>query len=220
MVMIKQSLYFAAFIALIGSSSVMAQIPGSVSIPSEEELSDTIDFDGTDPCPEPRQALGNTPNDLKKIQEDITRFNLCLQRAQLLNRLNQLAAENLETINSTLDEKLMGVVGNVEMPELPPMPVEAPPLPVNANNGGAPSGQQTAQQLVPAPMAVSPTWSVREVTGRGGDLTAVLVDGMDNLVRVKRGDKLPETETIVQRVTPTNVSVLKDGEVNQLSWTN
>ena len=36
-----------------------------------------------DPCPAPEAALNQTPDDLAKVQADIDRFTLCVQRAQL-----------------------------------------------------------------------------------------------------------------------------------------
>ncbi len=217
--MIKKTVITLAFIGFIYSGAVMAQIPGSVTTPSEDDLSEVITFDGTDPCPEPREAMGNTPNDLKKIQEDITRFNLCLQRAQLLNRLNDLAADNIDTINTTLDEKLMAAAGNIEMPELPPMPVSAPAMPQNSVSS------ETKPATATAPMfddvaSMGAMWSVREITGRGNALVAVLVDDMDNLIRVRRGEKIPDSDMIVQSVSPTGVSVKNNDKVSELNWTN
>jgi hypothetical protein len=76
-----------------------------------------------DPCPSPKSALQNTPNDLAKIQEDIDRFTLCVERAQLLERLNTLVEKNIETIDSALLQSGGG---------LPALPIAGQ----NSNNGG------------------------------------------------------------------------------------
>jgi len=203
---------------LTGSYTAMAQVPGSVmDLPPVEELDERMGIsDNDDPCPEPRQALQNTPNDLRDIQSDITRFTLCLQRAQLLNRLNDLAKDNLETINSALDESMTEFMETVEMPAMPAMPqasVSAPaPVPMPQMNA-------VAQQSSPTVSNNYSMWSVREVLGRQSNLTAVLVDPMDNIVRVKKGDELPDG-AIVNSVNATGVVVRNNaGQVN-LDWVN
>jgi type IV pilus biogenesis protein PilP len=216
-------------------SSAWAQIPGSVlstgneseAVSNNMQPADDIGdvMMSGDPCPEPRDALENTPNDLKNIQEDITRFTLCLQRAQLLNRLNDLAKENLDTINSTFDERVTGLIETMEPPQMPQIAMPAPPTmpsvsPVSDNDdqdNSAPSPMPMAQPMQPQ---VNVTWMIREVTGRGGELVAILVDDQDNLTQVKRGETLPESEMIVESISPTEVSLKYNDETVKLDWVN
>ena len=207
-------------------SPAEAQVPGSVTVEATQQndvLPDVLDIG--DPCPEPRQALANTPNDLKNIQEDITRFTLCLQRAQLLTRLNELSIENLDTINSTLDEKMMGFIETMEPPEMPVIEMPAQPEMPDVESIAAPAlpesyVPESMPVTAPEPAVVEPAWMIREVTGRGGELIAVLVDDADNLTHVKQGDTIPDTDLRVQSVTPTSVTVRMNDETMKLGWVN
>ena len=222
--MMKKNIYGWCLIGVMISSVGFAQIPGSVNedSPEQDEMSEVV-FDGSDPCPEPRAALGNTPNELKAIQEDITRFTLCLQRAQLLNRLNDLASDNIDTINSTLDDKIMSFMSEMEMPEMPEMPIAASaPAPVPQMPDMAASSQGNMMDYMePLPvMPPSPMWYVREVKGRAGDLVAVLVDDSSNVVHVKSGDKIPDGDGTVRVVNPTTVILKTNDSESTLSWVN
>jgi hypothetical protein len=221
----KKYIFGWCLIGAMMSSAAMAQIPGSVNeeSPEPDTLPEVV-FDGSDPCPEPRAALGNTPNELKAIQEDITRFTLCLQRAQLLNRLNDLASDNIDTINSTLDDKIMSFMNEMELPEMPAIPVAASapaPVPEMPDMPMSSSSQNNVDYMEPMPVEpLPPIWSVREVKGRGGDLIAVLVDDESNVVHVKSGEKIPEDEATVRVVNPTTVILKTKESESTLSWVN
>ena len=61
-----------------------------------DQAADAAKNDNTpakDPCPAPTAASA-TPDDLAKVQEDIDRFTLCVERAQLLERLNESVLKN------------------------------------------------------------------------------------------------------------------------------
>ncbi len=232
----KTPLIFGLTLALMMMGSVLeatAQIPGSVlerdggaeTIPDSEVSDDTTEtMTAGDPCPEPKQALENTPNDLKNIQEDITRFTLCLQRAQLLNRLNDLAKENLDTINTTFDDKVTGLMEAVEPPQMPQIAMPAAPSIPSVEPLSEDGGEEDATTSTPMPMAQpapslpNSTWMIREVTGRGGELVAILVDDQDNLTQVKSGETLPDSDMVVETVSPTEVSVKSNDDIIKLDW--
>lgn len=201
-----------------------AQTPDSPTIPLSNDLQDETVLDFTEnPCPDPKRALSETPNDLKIIQEDITRFNLCLQRAQLLSRLNDLAAENLETINSTMDEKIQAMVGSIE-PVVMPMP--QPPIPdmpqiddmTQTGASSEPLPMTPVEPVAPIIEYESEFWSINEIKGIGGVLVATIEDSDGNIARVKNGDTIPDTEVKIVNVTQTNVHVRDNKEAIKLKW--
>ena len=156
-----------------------------------------------DPCPQPRAAYSETPSDLKVIQEDITRFTLCVQRAQLLERLNALALENTETINSALDKSIENIASEFA-PAMPEMAnVSAPPLP------------EVAQ---PEPATPQSSWRIQDIMGQSGTLKAVLINSQNNMVSVKKGDSLPGNNSKVLSVSATDVEISQNGQTTKLMW--
>lgn len=103
-----------------------------------------------DPCPTPRQIKNNRPDDLAKVQEDIDRFALCVQRAQLLERLNESAERASQTVDSALG--FVPPAASAALPQaggggnmMPPLPAAAmagfdvSPMPQTSQNNA--SGQ-------------------------------------------------------------------------------
>lgn len=178
-----------------------------------------------DPCPEPKSALANSPDDLAKVQEDINRFTLCVERAQLLDRLNESAAKTDSTIDNALG------FGGDDIPAaggmMPPGVPTNNMAPVNeamlggadvSPTGGAqaiPDGLDPLGGTAPAP----PTeWQVREVFGSAGQLYARLNGPKGELVRVRTGDRLPSDGGTVTMVTSTGVTIRKDSDNKTLEW--
>jgi len=200
--------------ALVFSLPIHAQIPGSVSNEETNTQSNAVEIT-ENPCPDPRRALSETPNDLKVIQEDITRFTLCLQRAQLLTRLNELAEDNIDTINSTLDKKIETMAANmapmpmpqIELPEIPEIDVDT-----ETNNP-----EPTMIQPIPEPMEYT-LWTVNTIKGVGGVLVANITDINGNVLNVKSGDKIEDTNIVITNVTQTSVKVREKNESAKLKW--
>lgn len=183
----------------------------------------------SDPCPEPKDALQNTPNSMAKIQEDINRFTLCVERAQLLDRLNSLVEGNLDTIDSVI----------LQPQNLPPLPTAGDTASATGNAGEASAGQ--AQPAAPAPideaalapsgmgmgegpsaMAIEPkeeepSWLIREINGRSGSLRASLVSSDGKLARVQQGETLPDDSRVIE-ISPTNVRIKKEQDIVSLDW--
>lgn len=205
----------------------MAQFaPGSNSAatPSSSEppaLPDTqaTSSSGNDACPEPKRALGSTPDDLAKIQEDITRFTLCVQRAQLLERLNELAESNIETIDSALNltvnnnaddgNAVPGIMPSIPMPQLPD---SVSNLLNSEDSASDPSMAMGSSQ--PA----SSSWRIRNIEGKGGEITAQLVGDDGTYIKVTKGQTLPDDGGRVVSVSNTSVRIEKDGEKMTLRW--
>lgn len=207
---------FFTIIMMSISVEAVAQVPGSIT--DEEEPAAAVEVNFTEnPCPEPKQALSQTPNDLKVIQEDITRFNLCLQRAQLLSRLNDLSVENVDTINSTLDEKLQNIAGDFKpmpMPEIQ-MPV-MPEMAASELMADEPMPQMAPQPIIP--QTDYSNWSIDNIKGKNGILVATLSDIDGNIAVVKSGEVIPETEITITSVTQTGVKVSENEESGKLRW--
>lgn len=212
-------------VVLLGSSSIGYAQPAE-DLPPVKKEEPVIDFT-ENPCPEPRQALSEIPNDLQIIQEDITRFNLCLQRAQLLTRLNDLAEENAETIDSGLDEKLQNIAGSFEPMPMPQIAIpEVPQIPELevSEEQAEPESEEPAASLPEPPVAVIEppkefeNWFISEIKGRNGALVATLVDDRGNIAHVKSGDVISDTKIRVTTVSQTSVKVLEDKESAKLKW--
>lgn len=201
-------------IALTLGGQTHAQIPGSASDKNTLEGLPPISFT-ENPCPDPRQALSETPNDLKIIQEDITRFTLCLQRAQLLSRLNDLAVDSVETINSSLDEKLEEIASSFA--SAPMSAMEMQPMPSIGNSA---NDELMPMQAAPEPEPVfeHPDWTINTIKGIGGVLIANISDIDGNVVNVKSGDKIEDTEIRITAVTQTSVKIREDSESTKLKW--
>jgi|GEM_PF-1951279 len=190
-----------------------------------------------DPCPEPKQALAGTPDDLAKIQEDITRFTLCVQRAQLLERLNELARANIDTIDTALNltasqgidnSAMLGLIANANNfngntpPPIPSVPsnlfsgdeeenraLKNPGVNVAGSSGKTAPDRQSVGDV---------DWQIREITGSAGKLKAQLIDTSGSIIRVSQGDFLPDEGWTVRSITTTRVEVEKDDQRQPLGW--
>lgn len=190
---------------------------------------------GVDPCPVPRDAMQNTPGSMATIQEDIDRFTLCVERAQLLDRLNTLVEKNIDTIDSVI----------LQPQALPPLPVSSDPV----NSSPPPSSERTQAPQTPAPIDEAslqdpnfdntgptgfsenganpdmleeeqePVWLIREIFGRSGALKARLVSSDGELATIEQGDVLSDDSRIVQ-ITSTSVSVKIEQDIEELQWVN
>ena len=201
-------------IAIIFSGSTNAQIPGSISGDETMGLTEEITFT-ENPCPTPQKALSETPNDLKIIQEDITRFTLCLQRAQLLSRLNDLASDNIESIDSSLEQKLESIASNFA-----PMPaLEMPALPPIENNNQIMTDETFSQpEPAPEPVMEHKNWTINTIKGSNGVLIANISDADGNVLNVRTGDKIEDTKINVVKVTQTSVNIRESKESAKLKW--
>ncbi len=184
-----------------------------------------------DPCPAPQDAIGSSPDDLAKLQEDIDRFTLCVQRAQLLERLNETALKSEAAADLAL-----GLAGSV--PGIPDAQTNGlAPLPASALAGADVSPLDTTKQgapvpddskaSTPAPQAEpepaeppSAPWTIREIYGSGPDIQAKLLSPEGDENRVREGSKLPDGKGTVVRITPTGVTVRIGSDTKELNWAN
>lgn len=181
-----------------------------------------------DPCPAPKEALDSTPDDLAKVQEEIDRFTLCVQRAQLVERLNESAIKNLQANDAAL--------GLAVPATTPGMPEMMPPGMAGAQRAGFPALPANAlagadvSPLPPTNVSIAPVeeeeekereikeWTIREIFGSGSSVQAKLLSPEGDEVRARSGMKLPDGKTTVVRITPAGVTVRIGKATKVLEW--
>lgn len=216
------------FSATALSFSAMAQT--GAATPPEDALKTaaaterTVSTAGTpdDSCPLPENADSANPDDLAKVQEDIDRYTLCVQRAELLQQLNETEAESRKNLEEALDLKsptlsdVMG--GSAQMGgNMPPPPsgfeagqvasLNADSLDMGAGSGGF--GALPVQ---------STEWQINSVSGQGRSLKAMLIAPDGSLQRVQAGSVLPNEGGTVASITASDVRVTKDKKTKSLNW--
>lgn len=162
------------------------------------------DDDTWDLCPEPTQSLQNVPASPAEIQADIDRFALCLDRAELLLKIE-------ETQNRSDELSVSAGLSGLGLPIAPQ------PLTQEQAASLLESGEQsTAEALPPANL---PDYTIAAITGVGGDLTAQLNTPDGDIQTVRQGDQLEDGST-VSSVTASQVAARKDGDARLLQWDN
>jgi len=211
----KMNILIMSLFGVVAVNTAMAQqmaediAPPVLSIPDETQIRNA-NF-SNDPCPEARATLSETPNDLNIIQQDITRFTLCLQRAQLLERLNTIAIENIDTIETSLESRMQVSMPSFDMAAL------MPPMPQSMTN------EMNASDDIYQEMASSQgniDWLVHDIRGQGDGLMAVLSDDNGNIINVGSGEMLPDTNMKIVSISPMGVKVENDKKTEYLKWKN
>ncbi len=151
-------------------------------------------------CPDPQVEAMVVPSDLARVQEDIDRLSLCVERSKLLQELNELASEKFSN-NSAL-------LGN-------PTPIDMKMLqPISA----AEIEENIAPVLNQKPLQNTSQWFVRRVWGKDGQLQAQLITSEGMLATVKKGEQLSDGSK-VQEISIRGVEVKnKKGKVIVLDW--
>lgn len=179
-----------------------------------------------DPCPAPKDAIMSSPDDLAKVQEEIDRFTLCVQRAQLLERLNETALKGEMATDAALG--LGGSIPGVPNPQesgLAPLPASAlagadvSPTSDTKADADVPEEDKEAEPAVAATSEpVAANWTIKEVFGSGVDMKAKLLSPEGDESRVAEGSKLPGGRGTVVRITPSGVTIRVDGQTKDLDW--
>ena len=141
-----------------------------------------------DPCPNPSMALDNAPNGTVEIQGDIDRLTLCVERAQLLQRLNDIATAGM---------KLPSPLTQSQLPILP-LPEQMLGTLQNVN--------------------VREGWEVLQVFGSKEELFAKLFSPEGGVIRIKVGDKLPDESGKIIEILPMRVKIKNSSGVQTLPW--
>jgi len=184
-----------------------------------------------DPCPNLKGAVDNAPDDMAQVQEDIDRFTLCVQRGQLLERLNDTSTKSIEGTDAALGLGNgsggglgMGGALPTNMPPLPAnalggadvSPSAAPPASAGASTSSAPSSSSSASTDDTSDSASR--WTIKEVFGSTVDMQARLLSPDGDEVKVKKGTKLPDSSVVIS-VSPDGVNIRGSKGVKALEWT-
>lgn len=162
-----------------------------------------------DPCPAPAAAMASSPDDLAKIQADIDRYTLCMERALLLQRLNDLALENQESLmqSSGVSKDAPGM----QLGTIPNYDQQRAEVMAMVNQ----AEQVHVEEDVPPP--VEEDWVIMRISGPASDLVAKLGKPDGQIAQVRSGDPLPGGGN-VESISTTSVSIRQDGKSEQLRW--
>ena len=122
-------------------------------------------------CPEPSMALTQVPSEMDELQADIDRYTLCLNRAELLLKLEDLKNQNKEAS-----------VDGLSLP-ISPTPLTAEQTTELMADGSSP------QAMAPPPQD---DYAIRDIRGMGDMLMARLQSPDGDFEQVKIGDKLAD----------------------------
>lgn len=182
-------------------------------------------------CPNPDQAAKNAPKNLSDVQADIERFNLCVQRAKLLNELNELSKKNEDDVLSTTFIGT-GPAANSSINSLPPLPgIEDDPIDFgdvsDIEIDTATIEPIEEEDVVSVQEAFTPpkslqnkpkiTWALRNIYGSAATLTAEIVSSEGQIANVQVGDQLSDGIT-VKRVSALGVVLNDKGKDIAVNW--
>lgn len=180
-----------------------------------------------DPCPAPKDAIASSPDDLAKVQEEIDRFTLCVQRAQLLERLNETALKSEMATDAALGlgGGSIDAVPDASESGLAPLPASAlagaDVSPTSGSTGADVPETEKAEEPSATPVIEAPKdtpWTIREVFGSGAAMKAKLLSPDGDEVRLGEGASLPDGKGTIVRITPSGVTVRMGGSTKDLDW--
>ena len=152
-------------------------------------------------CPDPQVEASVVPSDLARVQEDIDRLSLCVERTKLLQELNKLS-------NESSQKTLQPISANTIDPSFL--------RPVTVDNLANAVGNKPA--ITEKPFEPVADWVIRRVWGQGGQLQAQLVSADGVLATVKTGEALLDGSTVVEISVRGVTLKKKNGKEEQLGW--
>lgn len=162
-------------------------------------------------CPDTAKASDLTVGDVADLQYDIDRLALCVQRARLLQQIDETVkkreALRQEPFAGNGPSTGLGGAG-IAIPPMP-MPSELPALQRAAT-------QAPAQAASPAPTVAISEWKIQRIWGQGAAMQAQLAKG-DVIANVKLNDLLPTGER-VSELSGRGVSLDNGKMVRSLNW--
>jgi len=205
-----------------GAAPAVTKVTTTTTTPAPGKMdaqADTATGMPNDPCPNLKGATQNAPSDMSGIQQDIDRFTLCVQRGQLLERLNETATKSIQGTDAALG---LGGAANGGLGMGGALPTNMPPLPANALGGAdvspmAPAPSTTASSSNTSVSDSTGGWTIKEIYGSTVDMQARLISPDGDEVKVKKGTKLPNS-SVVTSITPDGVSVRGGKGVRALEW--
>lgn len=177
-----------------------------------------------DLCPDPTAAANDTPNSLVKVQQDIERYTLCVQRAMLVSRLNDMSgdtgmgASNLELkdVNLPVDiDELQALIDETKL--LNETSLVAPDA--STDMPGRPNLPTEDDLEIPAtePVIETEIWFIDDISGTGGNMEGRLVSNYGSRMKVRPGQSFGEDMRVVS-ITLDGVTIEQNGDRKPLDW--
>ena len=171
---------------------------------------------GQSPCPDPDQLASAVPSDMSTVQGDIDRLTLCVERANLIQQLDELIKKREEMLNPPAKEDRssnqfdrrsdrsarLQQIRRDQMDYIPKLDSE----------------QLVTNQGDQKPPLENPKWFVQDIKGSGDRLTAQLQDENGRMVTVSLGDQLPTGQVVSNISVIDGVAVKENGDSVNLPW--
>jgi hypothetical protein len=145
-------------------------------------------------CPDVTKGEASlTVSDMAGLQFDIGRLNLCVQRARLLQQIDEIVKKREQIRQEPM--ALSPISGSMGM--IPPLAAPLPPLPSEQTMKQALQKTQASDLGVVSVKAPQGEWKIQRIWGQGQVMQAQLVKG-DVIANIKRGDTLPSGEKVAE----------------------
>lgn len=162
-----------------------------------------------DPCPVPRALAQESPPDMASVQADIDILSLCVERARLLEQLNQLVKEMDNSLPAQMPSGLNAFPPMRADDTLFELPKTVTPTPAPIEDIVVPDVEEISS---------GPDWVIRKIGGNQSDgIQAELKNADGTIVRAKKGDTLFDGAS-VKDVSIMGVSIVKNGQEIILGW--
>lgn len=167
-------------------------------------------------CPDMSKGESSlTAGNMADLQFDIGRLNLCLQRARLLQQIDETVKKREQLRQEPLAAPSMGTGG---FAGIPPLAAALPPLPSDSKGLQNSKTTASANSVPVLETKITPQgeWKIQRIWGQGNVMQAQLIKG-DVIANIKMGDTLPTGEKVVE-LSGRGI-VLDDGKNrHDLSW--
>lgn len=142
-------------------------------------------------CPDTGKSSDLSVGNVSDLQFDIDRLSLCVQRARLLQQIDEIVKQRED-----LRMQPFGVTGNSAAMNnnvmIPPMPMP-PDLPSMPKTSAVPA--QPIMAAAPVPAMTASDWKIQRIWGQGDTMQAQLAKD-DMIANVKLNDILPSGERV------------------------
>lgn len=176
---------------------------------------------GDAPCPDPDELASAVPSDMSTVQGDIDRLTLCVERANLIQQLDEMVKKREEMLNPSAkgggnqfdrQSDRSSRLQQIRRDQIDDIPkIDQTALNNDTVNGDTSKGDSK-------PPLESQQWSVIEIQGSGGGLTARLESENGNIIMVSAGDRLPTGQVVSDISINSGVAVRDDGGLVDLPW--
>lgn len=139
-------------------------------------------------CPDTANESDLAVKDMSDVQFDIDRLELCLQRAQLLQKIDETVKKREQLRNQPLGLNGSMSMGSASIPPMPGLPT------LSADKIAMPVIEAVKEPIIPV---VQQDWKIQRIWGQGSAMQSQLVRD-DVIANVKVGDVLPTGERVAE----------------------